>query len=295
LLRAVRLRGYATAFAYAFAFSSALLGCSRAHRGDPTPTSPAPDGPAPSAGPLGPAGVDAPRPAAAEEGPFFVADPTQRVVPIRRADAPNYRYGRLDRDACEAELTRRGVTFVRAEPTEGVLAPVRLRGPVRGVAIHTAMAPKERERSIYEVFDCRLVLALDDFADLLAKRDVVEIIHLNAYRPKSQNGCTAKYWGLQHCAALAVDVRAFKRKDGSLLEVERDFHGRIGRGMCAGAAGAGEGPTPPSPAATELWGFVCEAASRALFNVMLTPNYNAEHRNHFHLEITPDAGWMMVK
>jgi len=93
---------------------------------------------------------------------------------------------------------------------EGVSEPVRLRGPLHGVAIHTAMSPKERERSIYEVFDCRLVVALDDFAELLAKDDVVEVIHLNAYRPKSQYGCTARYWALQHCAALAVDVRAFK-------------------------------------------------------------------------------------
>lgn len=276
--------------AFSVALLGALLGCSRAHRGDPSPTSPAPDVPS-GLVPPGSASV-APPP---DDGPFFVADPTQRVVPIRRADAPNYRYGRLDRDACESELARRGVTFVRGEPTEGVLEPVRLRGTLHGVAIHTAMAPKERDRSIYEVFDCRLVLALDDFADLLAKHDVVEMIHLNAYRPKSQNGCTARYWGLQHCAALAVDVRAFKRKDGSVLEVERDFHGRIGRGMCAGVEGPGEGPLPPTPAATELWGFVCEAARRALFNVMLTPNYNAEHRNHFHLEITPDAGWMMVK
>jgi len=288
------------------ALPGALLGCARVHRGEPSPTSPERDGPSglgPSGStPLAPPGAvpssdasgssgAAPR----DDGPFFVADPARRVVPILRADAPNYRYGRLDRDACESELARRGVTFVRGEPTEGVLEPVRLRGPIRGVAIHMATTPKERDRSLYEVFDCRLVLALADFAELLAKHDVVEMIHLNAYRPKSQNGCTARYWGLQHCAALAVDVRAFKRKDGSVLEVERDFHGRIGRPMCAAAEGAGEGPSPPTPAATELWGFVCEAARRALFNVMLTPNYNAEHRNHFHLEITPDAGWMMVK
>lgn len=180
---------------------------------------------------------------------------------------------------------------MRGEVTEGVQAPVRLRGPLRGVSIHSGLPPKERERSIYETFDCRLVLALDDFAALIAQRDVVEIIHLNAYRPKSQHGCTARYWGLQHCAALAVDVRAFKRKDGSVLEVERDFHGKIGLGTCA----SGVGPSPDTPAAAELWSFVCDAARRALFHVMLTPNYNAEHRNHFHMEITPEAGWMMIK
>jgi len=116
----------------------------------------------------------------ASDGPFFVADSTQRVVAIRRADAPNIHYAGLDRDACEGELTRRGVPFVRGEITEGVRAPVRLRGPVRGVSIHSGLPPKERERSIYETFDCRLVLALDDFAGLIAQREVVEILVLHA-------------------------------------------------------------------------------------------------------------------
>jgi hypothetical protein len=262
-----------------------LASCTQRPRGDqPLPPAASPEAPDPL--PASP-----PPAAPSNDAPFFVADPTHKVAPILRADAPNYRYSRLDRDTCEAELARRAVPFVRGEPTEGVLAPVRLRGPVRGVTIHTAMSAKERERSIYEIFDCRLVVALDDFAALLARHDVVELIHLNAYRPKSQHGCTARYWGLQHCAALAVDVRAFKKKDGTVLEVERDFHGRIGTPLCVG----GVGPSPRTPAADELWGFVCEAAQRALFHVMLTPNYNAEHKNHFHLEITPEAGWMMIK
>jgi hypothetical protein len=253
-----------------------------AHPDVASPTASAPvDAPPPSTAPSGPT----------YDGPFFVADPNARAVPIRRPDAPNMRYASLDRDTCQAELTRRGAPFVVAEATAGVLAPVRLRGPLRGIAIHTDRSPKERERSKYEVFDCRLLLALDDFAQLVAQHDVIEIIHFNAYRPTTEHGCTAKYWGLQHCAALAVDVREFKRKDGSTLNVERDFHGRIGLGTCA----TGVGPSPQTHPADELWSFVCDAAGRALFNVMLTPNYNSEHRNHFHLEITPDAGWMMIK
>lgn len=225
------------------------------------------------------------------DAPFFIADPTRRAVPILRDDAPNSGYARLGRDACEAELARRAVPFVRGEPTEGVLAPVRLRGPLHGVSIHTERSPKEREKSIYEIFDCRLVLALDDFSEQLARRDVVEMIHFNAYRPKSQHGCTARYWGLQHCAALAVDVGKLKRRDGSVLDVLRDFHGSIGLATCA----KGVGPAPATPVAAELWSVVCDAAHRALFHVMLTPNYNAEHKNHFHLEVTPEASWMMIK
>lgn len=283
----------------ALAIALPLVACTRhgGGGGGPTPIGqgPPPLGPGvsvdgPSAPPAG-----APGPAAQggspSGGPFFVADATRRAVPILRADAPNTRYAALDRDTCEAELTRRSVPFVRGEPTEGVMAPVRLRGAVRGVSIHTSRSAKEREKSIYEIFDCRLVLALDDFSDLVSRRDVVEMIHFNAYRPKTQNGCTQKYWGLQHCAALAIDVGELKRKDGSVLNVDRDFHGRIGLGTCA----SGTGPSPVTPQATELWSFVCDAAQRALFNVMLTPNYNTEHKNHFHLEITPDAGWMMIK
>jgi hypothetical protein len=286
----VRLRTLGVALALA------LGACTPRHGGGPSPT-PIAQGP-----PLGPgAAVDDDGPGApppppsngggANGGPFFVADANRRAVPILRADAPNTRYAALDRDTCEAELTRRNVPYVRGEATEGVLAPVRLRGAVRGVSIHTDRVAKEREKSIYEIFDCRLLLALDDFSELIARRDVVEMIHFNAYRPKTQNGCTKKYWGLQHCAALAIDVRELKRKDGSVLNVERDFHGRIGLGTCAN----GVAPSPVTAQATELWSFVCEAAQRALFNVMLTPNYNAEHKNHFHLEVTPDAGWMMIK
>jgi len=83
-----------------------LAACTQAHRGAPPAPSHA-DGPAtadavgPSA-PNAPNGSNAPDASAAgdvERGPFFVADPTRRVVPILRADAPSYRYGRLERDA----------------------------------------------------------------------------------------------------------------------------------------------------------------------------------------------------
>ena len=206
--------------------------------------------------------------------------------------APTFaRYVRMDRATCEVELARRSIAFVRGEETPGVLAPIRLRGPLSGVSIHSSLAPAQQAKSPHEIFDCRLVLALDDFAALVAWRGVAEMIHLSAYRPQSENGCTPRYIGKQHCAALAVDIGYFKRRDGVVLNIEKDFHGRIGQETCSGAAA----PNPPSPAANELWSFVCEATRRTLFTVVLTPNYNAEHKNHFHLEITPDAEWMMIK
>jgi hypothetical protein len=32
-----------------------------------------------------------------------------------------------------------------------------------------------------------------------------------------------------------------------------------------------------------------------MFNVMLTPDYNWPHRNHFHLEVTAGARWVLVR
>ncbi len=228
---------------------------------------------------------------AADGGSFYEPDPRGSVSAVLRRDAPNMRYVRLGRDACEAELRKRGIAFERVGLAPGVLAPVRLRGPLRGVTFRSELPPAERAKSALEIFDCRLVLALDDFAALLAARDVVEVVHLSAFRTKAQGGCTPKYAGKQHCAALAVDLATFKKKDGSSLVVDRDFHGKIGLRTCTTTVRS----QPRGRAAAELWGFVCDAADRALFHVLLTPNFNAQHKNHFHVELTPDAGWMLVK
>jgi hypothetical protein len=49
-----------------------------------------------------------------------------------------------------------------------------------------------------------------------------------------------------------------------------------------------------TPAATELRSILCEAVAQHLFNVVLTPNYNREHHNHFHLEVTAGVKWFLV-
>jgi hypothetical protein len=166
---------------------------------------------------------------------------------------------------------------------------VRLSGPLHGVAYHSTLPVRQRASSPYEILDCRLVLALDDFSAILAKHDVVEVVHYSVYRPPSTSFPAAQI-GRQHDGALAIDAGWFKRKDGSVLQVERDFHGRIGAGTC----GPGTGPLPVTAEASALRSIVCEAADAHLFNVELTPDYNWQHRNHFHLEVTPAVRWFLV-
>jgi hypothetical protein len=198
-------------------------------------------------------------------------------------------YAALDRDACESELTKRGVDFVRAEDSPGVRAPIRLTGNLHGVSVHSMLPAAARARSRTELVDCRLALSLDDFAGAMAQRGILEVRTLSAYRTRAESGCTHKYPGEQHCAALAVDVGSFKRRDGKILDVQRDFHGRIGTLTCRDGSHA----QPDTPEAKELWDIACGAAGKT-FLVVLTPNWNSEHKNHFHLELTTHD-WVLVR
>jgi two-component system CheB/CheR fusion protein len=45
----------------------------------------------------------------------------------------------------------------------------------------------------------------------------------------------------------------------------------------------------------ELREIVCAAVDQQLFNVVLTPDFNRAHRNHFHLEVMPGVQWMLVR
>jgi hypothetical protein len=202
---------------------------------------------------------------------------------------PARRYASLDKETCEAQLVVRGVPFVRVEEARGVLAPVRLSGPIHGVSFHTGLPPAKRASSPWEIVDCRLALALDDFALQLSRHDIVDVLHYSIYRPPSDSWPPDRI-ASRHPGALAIDAGVFIKKDGTKLDVERDFHGRVGAVTC----GPGAGPSPATGEAIELREIVCDAADAKLFNVALTPDYNWEHRNHFHLEVAANVKWFTV-
>lgn len=209
------------------------------------------------------------------------------VNPSDADDTPAVRYAQLPVEACLAELDRRGIPYAR-ETALGVFAPVRLRGPLRGVTFRTDGKEATRETSVYEIADCRLVLAMDDFAEILARHDIVEVRHYSMYRPP--RGWAEDRVGGQHNGALALDAGRFIDKDGKVLSVDSDFYGRIGDKTCGDDAK----PRKITPESTALREILCEAADRHLFNVILTPNYNRPHHNHFHLEVMAGVRWFLL-
>jgi hypothetical protein len=210
-------------------------------------------------------------------------------APTDATASPAYHYGSLAPADCVAELTRRSIPFV-AETARGVAAPVRLTGPLHGVEFHAnGVAAKDRATTSYDIADCSLVLALDDFSEILHDHDIVEVRHYSIYRAPSASWPEDKV-ATRHNGAVAIDAARFIKSDGTTLTVLDDFHGAIGDKTC----GDGAGPHPATPAATELRAILCEAVSRHLFNVVLTPDFNRPHRNHFHLEVTAGVKWFLV-
>jgi Extensin-like protein C-terminus len=100
---------------------------------------------------------------------------------------------------------------------------------------------------------------------------------------------TAAPPGTRHPGGLAIDVGKMRKKDGTWINVLTHFHGKIGDKACGADA-----PVPESAEAKELRALVCDAMDKHIFTYVLTPNYNAAHADHFHMEIKPGVKWFMV-
>lgn len=223
----------------------------------PTPAKAAP--PVPSSEP-----TQAPEP--------FEAPLPDRLLP---RSAPASRLSNLSPGSCRAELKRRKLPFKAAPgPAKGVATPVRLTGPLRGV---TFRAPSGR--SPYGTLDCRLLLALDELAEVLARHRVTSVRVDNLYRPRARLPGRRK--PSQHSYGLAADIMSFTLDDGTELVIERDWV----RSPSGNACGPGSRAPEIHAAGIALLNLVCDIARSGLFHHMLTPNHDEAHRDHLHFDL----------
>jgi hypothetical protein len=202
-------------------------------------------------------------------------------------NAPVTRYANLSPAACNAELAKRKLPFKPAPgPAKGVATPLYVSGPIEGVQFVTP-----GKRSVYGKLDCRLALSLADMAHVLAEHDVVRVGVDNLYRPKAH--LPGKRKPSQHAYGLALDVAFFTLSDGRTLTVERDFGGSIGEPVCGPESNIAEGAK--SDEAVLLRNLVCAIAGARIFHHVLTPNYNAAHENHLHLDLKRDDVKIVVE
>jgi len=208
--------------------------------------------------------------------------------PIEPQDAgsvPAMRFAKLTSGQCRAELRKRKLSTKparRAAP--GVATPLRISGPLHGVEF---LAPGAR--SVYGTLDCRLLLALDELAQVLERHGVIRVHVDNLYRPRAH--LPGKRKRSQHAYGLAADIRALELSDGRQLVVERDWSGPIASAPC----GPSSALAVENEQAVALRNIVCDVVRQGVFHHVLTPSYDAAHVDHVHLDIKRDARTIIVR
>jgi hypothetical protein len=128
---------------------------------------------------------------------------------------------------------------------------------------------------------CSMALALASFEKILQEEAartfrsaVVRVEQLGTYSCRQ----IAAYpgWVSEHSYANAIDLSRFVLKNGTTLDVQRDFD---------------MGDTAPSrPGGAFLRAISQRAFDEDVFSHVLTPFFNAAHRNHFHLDLARYRG-----
>ena len=190
-----------------------------------------------------------------------VIDPVGLATRLKAARAGE------DIAACKDILTKGGVTFVAApeqssgdfcrvhdalELTSG-LAPLKPAKPVLSCKEALAVTIWERKVVQAAAFDVlgQGVVAIDHFGSYACRR-----IYGQAEGPVSE-----------HATANALDVAGFKLADGTEISVEKDWNDTGPKGVFLHRVRDG----------------ACQ-----VFITVLSPDYNAEHANHLHLDM---GGW----
>jgi hypothetical protein len=194
------------------------------------------------------------------------------------ASSPARRFANLSAARCRAEAKARGLDVRPAKVSpKHIATPVRIAGAFHSVRFVAPHAPSK-----FGLVECRLALALDELASVLAAHDVVSVRVDNAYRPQSHLPGSKKR--SQHAYGLAVDITSLELADGRTLTAESDWHAEIGDPVCGPNAVMND----PTETSILLRTIVCDVARHGIFQHLLTPSFNAAHRTHFHFDIQRD-------
>ncbi len=209
---------------------------------------------------------------------------------------------------CLDGLRARQIAFVEF-PTKGVRTPVKILGPLGAVRLRS-----HDPRSVGKpaLMDCELARALLDAAPAFQALGVRELLFSGAYDYRTRRHSTKLS---EHAHGLAIDVHAFavgargarSGRDGqppgadprapdagapddvtTVVEVVRDFEPNVGKWAvvadqleCIGH--------PRTDAGRLLRTLACRLRASSIFREVITPDDNADHHDHFHLEAYPDA------
>jgi hypothetical protein len=182
---------------------------------------------------------------------------------------------------CLRDLQAQDVPFEAAPPTRGIRTPVQIVGPVAGIRL----SPRAGRPAL---MDCELARALVEAAPVLLSSGIDHLSFSGAYDYRTRRRSSQMS---AHAFGLAIDVHALSGPAG-IFDVQRDFEAGSGRwrglkpseGDLSGCVGR-----PKRAAARRLRQLACRLKHHSAFRVVMTPDDDADHRDHLHLETFPDA------
>jgi len=185
---------------------------------------------------------------------------------------------------CHAWLTAHGVAFSEGPDAPGVADPVTVAMPFDAeLPFRSGGAPRTQMFA-----DCALAKSLVNAAPIIKAHGFVGVTDLGIYNYRciNNNGTPPNcISGLsEHSFGNAIDLAAFEHADGSAYVVKTDWVIDPADDTCTAATVAGK-----DRALHEL---ICALKEAGTWNIVLTPNYNALHRDHFHVDLTADSDFI---
>lgn len=189
-----------------------------------------------------------------------------------------------DLSECHLELAARGVAFeptvwidehpsTHPEMTCSILDPVWVRGPILGVELLDWEGWIDDEI----LASCEMALSLTDTIADVRELGVDGLRHMGTYNCRVISGTETLS---QHGLADAIDISGFEFEDGSIYTLVDDWeHDTEEPGTKGGAF---------------LYGAAHRWHEAGIWNVILTPNYNTAHDDHFHVDLTPASDFLGV-
>ena len=186
-------------------------------------------------------------------------------------------YSGNPRTDCQQTLMDLGAVFVPVDHTPDhpdghpeltcdIVEPVLLYSPINGVGLRYIESANEGEVFV----GCDAAVSIVGSAAVAADLGFEEILHIGTYNCRVIAGTTTIS---QHGLANAIDIGGFTLPGGAEITVLDDWEDG--------------NPNPVTEYGQLLRAFTDQTWALGLWNIILTPEYNAAHDNHFHVDLTP--------
>ena len=168
---------------------------------------------------------------------------------------------------CYDELENRRVGFKKTKRS-GIAQAVEIHGMLGGVEV---TGPDEL------VIDCSLAVSLDEAMRYARSLGLEKASFSSAHSKRNVRGTNRPS---KHSYGLAIDIHSFSGTDRGSMRIDRDYEQGLGGGVdCVGV--------PATQAGAILKVLQCQMVRSGLFHLVLSPDYDDAHHDHFHLEVKP--------